>query len=128
MVAGNGPHCQSKRPHEPMTEHKTRSSRRAQGGLLQSQALGPGHEALSPSGTPMTVDDLPPPGTKRWVIRRKAEVVAGVHGGLIALEEACRRYRLSVDEFRSWERLLRAHGLPGLRITRVKKYRRTRGR
>jgi hypothetical protein len=72
----------------------------------------------------MTLDDLPPPGTKRWVIRRKAEVVAGVHGGLITLEEACRRYRLSLDEFRSWERLLQAHGLPGLRITRVKKYRR----
>jgi hypothetical protein len=61
------------------------------------------------------------------VIRRKAEVVAGVHGGLITLEEACRRYRLSVDEFRSWERLLQAHGLPGLRITRIKKYRRPRG-
>ena len=110
-----------------MTEHKTRSSRRAQGGHLQSQGLSPGHEALSPSGIPMTIDDLPPPGTGRWVIRRKAEVVAGVHGGLITLEEACRRYRLSVDEFRSWERLLQAHGLPGLRITRVKKYRRPRG-
>ena len=76
----------------------------------------------------MTIEDLPPPGTKRWVIRRKAEVVAGVRGGLITLEQACRRYRLSVDEFRSWERLLRAHGLPGLRITRVKKYRRPRSR
>ena len=108
-------------PNEPMTEHKTPSSRRAQGGLLQSQVLSPG-------GTPMTIDDLPPPGTGRWVIRRKAEVVAGVHGGLITLEEACRRYRLSVDEFRSWERLLRAHGLPGLRITRIKKYRHPRDR
>ena len=34
---------------------------------------------------------LPPPGTKRWVIRRKAEVVAAVRGGLLSLEEACSR-------------------------------------
>lgn len=98
-----------------MTEHKSRDLSRAQGGIRAS-------EALSPSGRPMTLDDLPPPGTKRWVIRRKAEVVAGVRGGLITLQEACRRYRLSVDEFRSWERLLEAHGLAGLRVTRAKKY------
>ena len=128
MVVGNAHRCQSKRPNKPMTEHKARSSRPAQGGHSESQALSPRHQALSPSGAPMTIEDLPPPGTKRWVIRRKAEVVAGVRGGLITLEQACRRYRLSVDEFRSWERLLRAHGLPGLRITRVKKYRRPRSR
>jgi len=71
----------------------------------------------------MTRADLPSPATKRWVIRRKAEVVAGVRGGLITLEEACRRYHLSVDEFRSWQRLLDAHGMRGLRTTRIKKYR-----
>ncbi len=74
----------------------------------------------------MTMGDLPPPDTKRWVVRRKAEVVAGVRGGLITLEEACRRYRLSVDEFRSWERLLQRHGIEGLRTTRIMKYRRPR--
>ena len=72
----------------------------------------------------MTLDDLPPPDTVRWVIRRKGEVVAAVHGGLISLNQACRRYQLSIDEFRSWEKLLKAHGLAGLRITRSKKYRR----
>jgi len=80
-------------------------------------------EALSPTGGPMTRDDLPPPNTKRWVMRRKAEVVAGVRAGLISLEEACDRYTLSVDEFRSWQRLLDAHGLAGLRATRTKEYR-----
>ncbi len=99
-----------------MTEHKTPTSRRKQGGLQTG-------EALSPNGMLMTLDDLPPPGTERWVIRRKAEVVAGVHGGLITLEQACRRYQLSLDEFRSWEALLKDHGLPGLRVTRAKKYR-----
>jgi len=76
-----------------------------------------------PAGTPLSRGDLPPPGTKRWVVRRKAEVVAGVRGGLISLDEALRRYNLTIDEFRSWQRLLDSHGLDGLRTTRLKKYR-----
>ena len=31
---------------------------------------------IGPDGSPLTIADLPAPGTKRWVIRRKAEVVA----------------------------------------------------
>ena len=27
-----------------------------------------------------------------------------VHGGLLSLEEACRRYELTVEEFSCWER------------------------
>jgi hypothetical protein len=42
-----------------------------------------------PDGSPLTIADLPAPGTKRWVIRRKAEVVSAVRGGLLTLEEAC---------------------------------------
>lgn len=95
-----------------MTEHKPHCP-----GTARSR------EALSPTGAPMTRDDLPPPNTKRWVMRRKAEVVAGVRAGLISLEEACDRYALSVDEFRSWQRLLDTHGLAGLRATRTKEYR-----
>ena len=52
--------------------------------------------------SPLTIANLPTPGTKRWVIRRKAEVVAAVRGGLLSLEEACNRYTLTVDEFLSW--------------------------
>jgi Protein of unknown function (DUF1153) len=77
-----------------------------------------------PDGSPLTIADLPPPGTKRWVIRRKAEVVAGVGGGLISLEEACRRYTLSVDEFLAWQCSIDRRGLAGLRITRTQHYRR----
>ena len=80
-------------------------------------------QVIGPTGEPLTVDDLPPPDTKRWVIRRKAEVVAAVRGGLISLEEACRRYSLSVEEFLSWQRAIDRNGLPGLRITRVQDYR-----
>ncbi len=59
----------------------------------------------------------------RWVVRRKAEVVAAVRDGLIGLDEACERYRLSVEEFLNWERLGNAHGLRGLRVTRTQTYR-----
>ena len=31
---------------------------------------------IGPDGSPLTVSDLPPTSTRRWVIRRKAEVVA----------------------------------------------------
>jgi hypothetical protein len=70
-----------------------------------------------------SLDSLPPPDTKRWVIRRKAEVVAAVRAGVISIEEACRRYTLSIEEFLSWQRLVDSHGLPGLRVTRLQDYR-----
>ncbi len=78
---------------------------------------------IGPDGTPLTLKDLPPPSTKRWVIRRKAEVVAAVRGGLLTLEEACDRYQLTVEEFLSWQKAIDQFGLPGLRATRVQQYR-----
>ncbi len=74
---------------------------------------------------PATVDDLPAPDTVRWQPHRKAQVVAGVRIGLISIEEACRRYRLSAEEFASWRRLIDEHGLLGLRVTYCKQYRQT---
>lgn len=84
---------------------------------------GPKSPVLGPAGRPITMGDLPPPGTKRWVMRRKAEVVAGVRAGLITLEEACDRYTLSVEEFLSWQKLIDDYGMRGLRATRIQKYR-----
>ncbi len=78
---------------------------------------------MGPDGGPLTIADLPPPTTKRWVIRRKAEVVAAVRGGLLSLSDACARYRLTIDEFLSWQRSIERHGLPGLRATRLQEYR-----
>ncbi|MEM9013956.1 MAG: DUF1153 domain-containing protein [Pseudomonadota bacterium] len=78
---------------------------------------------IGPDGTPLTLKDLPPPSTKRWVIRRKAEVVAAVRGELLTLEEACDRYKLTVEEFLSWQKAIDQFGLPGLRATRVQQYR-----
>ena len=69
---------------------------------------------------------LPASNTKRWVIRRKAAVVAAVRSGQITIEEACCAYQLSVEEFLSWQRAFESHGLPGLRVTRIQQYREAR--
>ena len=68
------------------------------------------------------VADLPSPDTKRWVIRRKAEVVAAVRSGLLSLEQACSRYALNIEEFRAWERSVDRFGVKGLRTTRTQFY------
>jgi hypothetical protein len=57
-------------------------------------------------------------------MRRKAQVVLAVRGGLLSLEEACARYALTAEEFMAWEDLLDKHGLAGLRTTRTQQYRR----
>ncbi len=68
---------------------------------------------------------LPPPDTKRWVARRKAVVVEAVRAGFIGLDEVCRRYNISAEEFHAWERAIERHGVPGLRVTRLQIYRDT---
>jgi hypothetical protein len=86
--------------------------------------LGPRPKyVIGPDGSPLTIADLPEPGTKRWVVRRKAEVIAAVRGGLLSLDEACSRYMLTVDEFLSWQHSLDQHGLPGLRTSHIQQYR-----
>ena len=76
-----------------------------------------------PLGTPLTLADLPPVDTPRWVARRKAEVLAAIHGGLLDRAEARRMYGLSEEELCLWERAVSCAGLPGLRVTRVQIYR-----
>ena len=78
---------------------------------------------IGPDGSPLTIADLPPRDTKRWVIRRKAEVVAAVRGGLLSLEDACKRYSLTLEEFEAWRAAIERHGLAGLRTTRLQHYR-----
>jgi hypothetical protein len=70
-------------------------------------------------------NELPAPDTGRWVVRRKADIVAAVRNGRISLQDACQRYHLSIEEFITWQRDLDAHGVPGLRVTRLQIYRDT---
>jgi len=78
---------------------------------------------IGPDGRTITLADLPQRETTRWVTRRKAEVVAAVQGGLLSLDEACERYRLSVEEFLSWQHAIAHHGMEGLRATHVQEHR-----
>ena len=79
---------------------------------------------IGPDGNALTSASLPSPNTKRWVIRRKAEVVAAVEGGLLNLGDACERYNLTIEEFASWQHAIRRYGLAGLRATHARQYRR----
>jgi hypothetical protein len=80
-------------------------------------------EVPGPLGRPMTLADLPPPDTRRWVVRRKAEVIAAIRGGLLTAAEACARYRLSPEELELWQDSIERAGVPGLRVTRIQLYR-----
>ena len=37
--------------------------------MIENQKIRPA-QVIGPLGEPLTVDDLPPPDTKRWVVRR----------------------------------------------------------
>jgi hypothetical protein len=80
--------------------------------VVKSRADAPG----------MVPDELPSPDTKRWVVRRKAAVVAAVQAGRITLGEALSRYQLTEEEYRSWERAFEQHGMHGLRATGIPRY------
>jgi len=97
------------------------------GGGVEDGASAPPDEMLSrrsPNLTPL-MENLPGSDTKRWVVRRKAAVVAAVRSGAITVEEACRTYQLSEEELLSWERAFEINGLAGLRTTRIQQYRRS---
>ena len=66
------------------------------------------------------------PNIRRWTIRRKAAVLEALRNGELTLEEASRRYALSVEELRAWERDFERYGVHGLRATRLQVYRAVR--
>ena len=90
--------------------------------MIENQTIKP-DRVIGPLGEPLTIEDLPPTTTRRWVVRRKAEVVAAVNGGLLTVDEACERYDLTLEEFASWQRAVDRSGMPGLRVTRIQHYR-----
>ena len=83
----------------------------------------PMRRVLAPDGSVLTLADLPSPDAQRWVASRKAIVVAAVRGGLLSMSDACARYRLTTEEFLSWQTQVDRNGLKGLRATRVQEYR-----
>lgn len=75
-------------------------------------------------GTVVTLRDLPAVDTKRWVARRKAEIVEAVDGGLLTTEDACWRYTLTMEEFVSWRIAIERFGRTGLNSRRAQNDRR----
>ncbi|MGB3740060.1 MAG: DUF1153 domain-containing protein [Pontixanthobacter sp.] len=90
--------------------------------MIENQKIRPA-EVIGPLGEPLSLKNLPPPSTRRWVVRRKAEVVAAVNGGLLTIDEVLERYTLTLEEFASWQRAVDRSGMQGLRVTRIQHYR-----
>jgi hypothetical protein len=80
-------------------------------GMIENQKIRPA-QVIGPLGEPLTLASLPSPSTSRWVVRRKAEVVAAVNGGLLSV----------LEEFAGWQRAVDRSGMPGLRVTRIQHY------
>ncbi|KFL46413.1 hypothetical protein IL54_1829 [Sphingobium sp. ba1] len=90
--------------------------------MIENQKIRPA-AVIGPLGELLTLDSLPPRDTRRWVVRRKAEVVAAVNGGLLTIDEACERYDLTIEEFAAWQRAVDRSGMQGLRVTKLQHYR-----
>ena len=89
--------------------------------MIENQKIRPA-QVIGPLGEPLTLATLPPAGTTCWVVRRKAEVVAAVNGGLLSVDDVCNRYGLTLEEFAGWQRAVDRSGMPGLRVTRIQHY------
>jgi Protein of unknown function (DUF1153) len=89
-----------------------------------SRADGP--YVTGPDGGPVTLSDLPESNTTRWVTSRKALVIAAIRGGLLTLDDAAKRYSLTLDELAEWQAYFDRHGPRGLRTTFVQQYRHMR--
>ncbi|MBR3370201.1 MAG: DUF1153 domain-containing protein [Rhodobacteraceae bacterium] len=76
-----------------------------------------------PDGRVLTLADLPPANTRRWVASRKALVVLAVQHGLMNRKTVLDRYDLSDEEFDLWETAVSQHGVDALKVTSLQKYR-----
>ena len=77
---------------------------------------------VGPLGERLTLESLPSQNA-RWTARRKAEVVAAVHGGMLEVADACKYYMISLEEFDTWARGIERGGLRALRSTYAQKNR-----
>ncbi len=90
---------------------------------MNSERPGGAEVVVGPSGETLTIDNLPVADTGRWTMRRKAQLIAAVRGGLMTKKEACDRCGISAEELDSWQTLLDQHGLHGLKATSLQKFR-----
>ena len=69
------------------------------------------------------ISNLPTSYDTRWSASRKAAVVRAVQTGTLSLGTALERYRLSGNEFRSWEEHLATDGVRGLKARELRTHR-----
>ncbi|MBN2760054.1 MAG: DUF1153 domain-containing protein [Rhodobacteraceae bacterium] len=74
-------------------------------------------------GTVLSLADLPPRDTRRWVASRKAVVVQAVGAGLLSRKAALERYELSEEEFDLWAKAVETYGVDALKVTALQRYR-----
>lgn len=74
-------------------------------------------------GTIISLSDLPPKDTTRWVASNKASVVKVFMAGLVREEEVIDRYGLSKEEFQSWIDRFITGGKNALKATKLKNFR-----
>ena len=63
------------------------------------------------------LQDLPSPDIRFWVPRHKAAVVSAVRSGMLSIDDACKRYMLTEEEFHSWDEAFTQYGVVGLRTS-----------
>jgi hypothetical protein len=69
-----------------------------------------------------------PPLIKRWPPAMKAKVLEEVREGTLSLDEACKRYALSIEEYLTWQQGIDLFGLAGLQVNKQQELRRIRNR
>ena len=80
------------------------------------------------NGHQVTTTSKAPPLIKRWPPAMKAKVLEEVAEGVLTLEEACKRYALSIEEYLTWQQGIELFGLAGLQVNKQQELRRIRNR
>jgi len=67
--------------------------------------------------------ELPAINIARWTIKAKLAVCEAIRLGDLTRADALARYSLTESELDSWIEKETRHGMPGLRVTKLKLYR-----
>ena len=79
------------------------------------------NQVFGTDGAPLDLRTLPKSQTVRWVMRRKLEVLTAVRFGLLNIDDACKCYGISMEEFLSWKSALDRFGPAGLHTLRLRR-------
>ncbi|WP_205032054.1 DUF1153 domain-containing protein [Hwanghaeella grinnelliae] len=110
--------------HFKMDRDEEEAQLKADTSVVQFPGAGSAEQNRTQGHARTTGPGLPPPNLRRWTSQYKQAVVLAVHGGFLTQAEACKRYRLTAEEFQDWEYALTRHGAAGLKVTRLSGLRR----